>query len=1404
MAGAVAACAAVIGPCGLEGRGQPVSPVFVDDSPLAFDGLIRAGELAAVGNLDEAVRVLQGLLDAEGERVLAMQGEPDLFTTVRGRVHAALVGNAGLLERYRALIEPSAKEQLERNEIGSLERSRLLTPSGFEAALRLAQRQIEAAHFHAAVRTLSQLDAHPDRARENARAAADLLTLAMSYIGPEEVGGGDSDRRSRWRREAGLEERPGGRASGPEIPETRTAFTAATETDLRELLPRPLWSDAMGDRLPLDSTINLRTANPAPSPGALWLNAVATAMGDTVYANDTQTVTAWNRFTLSQKWRVRTEPIQGRRFPVGPSQNFEELAGVAADGTHVVALMGLAIQNTETPRRMLLCIDPRSGEVLWNRLLEDYKLPELEGCRFRGPVLLEQGVAVLMIEKDVTRRRLEGAYAMGIDARSGEARWLRALGSSGSLAYGYRPVVIDAPIADRGVVYAVNRLGFIASIEAWNGRVRWIRRWAGLPMTQGHADQPWESNTPVLAAGSLFVVSPDRQDVIRIDPETGIVTSRCPASKFENPDYLLAPPGSGLLVGVTATSLVSADLAAFGPDSATRRFARFQSGQVRGRVLSFGGNILVPVIDGFVVHDPRIDTEPVFRLTLDKPGNLLPLDGQLLAFDDHEVHTYLVWESAERMLKERMDADPTDPTPAITYAELSYRAGRPDGIIPAVDRALAAVEREAPGTNVAEDQGRLFRAIFSMVEPPPNVAGRALLPIEMRGALLQRLDRCAGAPAERVAYLLAAGRFHEAVDQPGQAVEAYQTVLDSPGLSLTTFTQGETVVSADFEATRRLRRLVQTHGLNLYGAFQADADRALAGLTQSLEPEPFEALARRYPVSRAAVTAWLEASTRYTTQGKSRLAVQALEEGLAVATQALGHDDPLLAELTGRLVRHLARSGLVHPALTTLEAFTRAHPGRRLTENGETINEQEITAGLRDEIARLNRRPRIGPEPAPETSAMLGWSVLEPVANETPELVADRVMMIAEDDEIALFKAEGPGAPVKAWGGVHGEDYLWMDTDGVAFSREVGEPNREDYAIVRRDLDTGRVKWESPPFRTLFAKSAIDDLLGDPQKEFIPVIDTPLQSRVPVIDLSLLFDRRTMVLLDRMGRAAAFDLESGRLLWANATTANRMHDAALEAGTLLIGGGDGPIDFEKPIADAHAADPMTGVVLALDARTGQPLHRWETPDRVRWVRLAPEGFSVVGLNDAVVSLDAYRGRVRWRAAARPLAASLAAWTLGSRVIVRSDSNDLFQIDTGDGSVREQPLDTRDRLAGGFGTIRLRPLGERAALTTQLGLAVFNAQGGLVGLDTNERDASAYFADFGERYAVTLTPSDRDPVDNRAILHLNVFTIDSLKIVARVELPVGTQSEPGPCRLLDGRLLVTSGSVTTVVELPVGE
>src|SRR5204863_8263479 len=109
------------------------------------------------------------------DKVLEIPGDGDLFVSVRARAHALLLSNPALLERYRADQSRPAQDLLD-TDPESVERTRLLTPAGFEGALRLAQEHLESARFEAARLVLEQLESHPDR-RGQARPGPGAATL---------------------------------------------------------------------------------------------------------------------------------------------------------------------------------------------------------------------------------------------------------------------------------------------------------------------------------------------------------------------------------------------------------------------------------------------------------------------------------------------------------------------------------------------------------------------------------------------------------------------------------------------------------------------------------------------------------------------------------------------------------------------------------------------------------------------------------------------------------------------------------------------------------------------------------------------------------------------------------------------------------------------------------------------------------------------------------------------------------------------------------------------------------------------------------------------------------------------------------------------------------------------------
>src|SRR3954466_9242871 len=144
--------------CAPGAAGQQVNPVYTDDSPVARDTLARVTEFVASGNEAEAVRELQRLLEEQPDRVVGVQGNPDTFVGVRARVHAVLLTSPRLMERYRAAESAKAAQELAAGRPGAVERSRLLTSAGLEAALRVAQSELEAGRLEAARLALEQLE----------------------------------------------------------------------------------------------------------------------------------------------------------------------------------------------------------------------------------------------------------------------------------------------------------------------------------------------------------------------------------------------------------------------------------------------------------------------------------------------------------------------------------------------------------------------------------------------------------------------------------------------------------------------------------------------------------------------------------------------------------------------------------------------------------------------------------------------------------------------------------------------------------------------------------------------------------------------------------------------------------------------------------------------------------------------------------------------------------------------------------------------------------------------------------------------------------------------------------------------------------------------------------------------
>ncbi len=701
---------------GGSAAGQIQNPVYVDDAPSANETLARVPSLLATGNDDEAARVLQVLLTEDGERVVATS-DRNLFESVRSRVHRVLRSDPGLLERYRTIEGVQAERLFEAGDIDTLERTRLLTPPGFDSAVRLAQGHLEGARFNAARMTLEQLTDHPDAQGERLVSAGRLLADVACYLDDPET----ADLAAGWLRDAGVEVPAFDAARWPDAARLagHSALDHGESVLLQGILPKPLWSLQLDAFLTRAQTDDPRFRNDTPQFGR-QLAILPTVAGDTLYVNDGQMISALNRFTLEPKWQVtpssvlppspapqRTESTRFRRSN-NPRAMLEDPSTITVASGTVVATTGRPVSAGRLGDDRVHALEARDGTLRWSVRISDLH-PDLEGTAVRGPAIIADGTVVVGLRKSLIQRRLYSVYLVGIDLQTGALRWQRLMGSAGSLPHIRQSLATHGGVERDGVVYRSERLGVLGAYEAATGRPRWVRRTPSQPVRMSVSIPPWQISLPILDGETLIALAPDESPIYRLDRATGRILGTRAGSIFGTPRYLVRVGDK--LAGVGDDRIYIGPIDSF-EIAGAQRTPDFPDLGIRGRVVAAGDRLLVPLETGVAIVDPSDPTRTPEMLPLDAPGNVLAEQGQLAVVDDSRIHSYLLWDEAESRLKAQMLANASDPRPGghVRRARISRRTPGPD---PARGRRGRPRDRARPPskhTTRANDAGSSCRS----------------------------------------------------------------------------------------------------------------------------------------------------------------------------------------------------------------------------------------------------------------------------------------------------------------------------------------------------------------------------------------------------------------------------------------------------------------------------------------------------------------------------------------------------------------------------------------------------------------------------------------------------------------------------------------------------------------------
>ena len=236
-------------------------------------------------------------------------------------------------------------------------------------------------------------------------------------------------------------------------------------------------------------------------------------------------------------------------------------------------------------------------------------------------------------------------------------------------------------------------------------------------------------------------------------------------------------------------------------------------------------------------------------------------------------------------------------------------------------------------------------------------------------------------------------------------------------------------------------------------------------------------------------------------------------------------------------------------------------------------------------------------------------------------------------------------------------------------------------------------------------------------------------------------------------------------------------------------------------------DVETGIVederariVSIDARSGDTIQLLDNQTTIpRWVRVAQSGNLVVGTNQRILSVSSQAGSIDWVVHDFDLQQTNAGWVLDNQLIVLDEAAGLWPIDLLNGKRDESSLATNSRVVErGWVNLRRRD-GGGLIVAGSAGLASFDAENILVGLDPERTDRPFIGAGWGtDRIAMV----KRAEIRNESTIQVEMLLIDQqngiLEDRINLTLPSSIQRQASTVHAANGVVVVGFGEVSVLV------
>ena len=738
-----------------------------------------------------------------------------------------------------------------------------------------------------------------------------------------------------------------------------------------------------------------------------------------------------------------------------------------------------------------------------------------------------------------------------------------------------------------------------------------------------------------------------------------------------------------------------------------------------------------------------------------------------------------------------------NPDPALALAHVALAAGRYDAVLTAVDHAIDCLARRGSDTVLGSSgqgrsddavQRRVFEQLLALIKPEYSLSE------SLRGHLFDRLAKVTAGPADEVAYHLAVGAFLESADERHRAIDHYQAILSVPNLSSQMCRYEKGWRGASLEAQSRLGRLIEALGSRSYDRYETEAAQMLVDLAgfEAFDTAGLLEIARRYPFSRTAVSAMVQAAGALAKQGDPLAALGQLRRAYRRAT-----DMVLIQRIVGMMADLYKQTDQPDLAVRWLKRVSRRYPQLRPLQGGVPVPIDDLLARFTGRVATTQRlKPFTLPTGQP---VIVAGRFLSP-SHQGRGVWPDGVTVTVSGREIRLHD----GADMaQRWQSpaLNGDAQLLTVTNEQVL---LWYPKQALLSAL--DTATGRPTWPAVKVAAQFAEMMSDPLVQAAFHDLGAGLHGQQKLKRVGMERAIGFfgntqiavNQSTVCLVDHTGLVVSIDRLTGATLWKMVGPFGRVDQLAMDEEVVVLAG-------EREDGKGQSGKS----IVVLDAITGQAVIPAITEkQKVQWLSLSDEGLLIYATAGQVVACDLNTGQTAWGIAQKDLVLAGDSAVAKQMLLLqrsRSGRGSIWIVDTATGQVLHRVVHiwpSFQRLANGQiqnSDQRTRYVAGRWHVLTGKGTLA-------VGSDGDVRWADAIFDDSGKNLV-------RQWISDQYVLLLNqnkkrkrmwtytLYLLDRASGVIEWQQALGPFPEPidtHNAALLDHRLMMPTGANTVMI------